>query len=61
MGCYITLDHIIPLRKGGDHSDGNLVACCHWCNWSKGDRTPEEWRRDESMLDSAYGDGDLEE
>lgn len=32
----LTLDHVEPRIKGGDHSDGNLVACCRDCNLAKG-------------------------
>jgi hypothetical protein len=28
----LTLDHVEPRVKGGDQSDGNLVACCTTCN-----------------------------
>ena len=28
----LTLDHVEPRVKGGDQSDGNLVACCKPCN-----------------------------
>jgi hypothetical protein len=28
----LTLDHVQPRVKGGDHSDGNLVTCCKACN-----------------------------
>jgi 5-methylcytosine-specific restriction endonuclease McrA len=31
----LTLDHVEPRVKGGDHSDGNLVACCRACNRAK--------------------------
>jgi hypothetical protein len=33
----LTLDHVQPRVRGGDHSDGNLVACCRQCNTAKGD------------------------
>lgn len=34
----VTLDHIIPLSKGGEHVWAN-VAPAHWrCNMDKGDR-----------------------
>lgn len=34
----VTLDHIIPLSKGGEHIKAN-VAPAHWiCNMQKGDR-----------------------
>lgn len=33
-----TLDHVIPLSKGGTHTYDN-VAAAHWkCNMDKGDR-----------------------
>jgi 5-methylcytosine-specific restriction endonuclease McrA len=34
----VTLDHVIPLSKGGQHVRSN-VAPAHWkCNMEKGDR-----------------------
>lgn len=38
----LTLDHIIPRSKGGQHSWDNVVAACERCNSRKGDRTPQE-------------------
>lgn len=32
----LTVDHVQPRVKGGDHSRGNLVACCRRCNLEKG-------------------------
>jgi 5-methylcytosine-specific restriction endonuclease McrA len=32
----IQTDHIIPMLKGGKHKLDNLVACCGFCNKSKG-------------------------
>lgn len=34
----ITVDHIIPIAKGGTHSVGNLLPLCLSCNTSKQDR-----------------------
>jgi hypothetical protein len=34
----LSLDHVEPRRKGGDHSDGNLVTACIPCNRLKGGR-----------------------
>ncbi|HUG40538.1 MAG TPA: HNH endonuclease signature motif containing protein [Longimicrobiales bacterium] len=31
----LTVDHVEPRVKGGDHSEGNLVACCRPCNRDK--------------------------
>lgn len=34
----LTIDHVEPRMRGGDHSDGNLVACCAACNTAKAGR-----------------------
>lgn len=31
-----TLDHVVPLARGGAHSLGNLAVCCKPCNSTKG-------------------------
>ena len=33
----LTVDHIVPLSKGGKWELSNLVTCCEPCNSSKGD------------------------
>lgn len=38
----ITLDHVIPVCKGGDSSDMNLRCCCKLCNSLKGSFTYSE-------------------
>lgn len=43
------LDHVQPWSRGGLTLAGNLVAACVSCNHSKGDRTPDEWRRDQAL------------
>jgi 5-methylcytosine-specific restriction endonuclease McrA len=37
-----TIDHIVPLSKGGKSTWANLVSCCHPCNHRKGARTPHQ-------------------
>lgn len=32
----LTLDHVQPRMRGGDHSAGNLVTACAPCNTRKG-------------------------
>ena len=34
----LTIDHVIPLSKGGDHTPSNLAPACWSCNMSKGNR-----------------------
>jgi len=38
-----TLDHVMPLARGGAHDPGNLVVACGPCNRLKGDLFPFEF------------------
>jgi len=38
-----TLDHVLPLARGGAHDPGNLVVACGPCNRLKGDLFPFEF------------------
>ena len=38
-----SVDHVMPLKRGGLNTESNLVPSCEFCNDSKGNRTPEEW------------------
>jgi 5-methylcytosine-specific restriction endonuclease McrA len=40
-----SLDHVIPLSRGGSHGIGNLAPMCRGCNSSKGAKTVTEWRK----------------
>ena len=40
----LTLDHIVPLARGGRSSKGNCVAACKECNTKKRDLLPLEWQ-----------------
>ena len=39
-----TIDHVIPLSRGGTNDDSNVVAACRSCNSSKGSRTAVEFQ-----------------
>lgn len=41
-----TVDHVIPLARGGTNYEGNLVPACRRCNGRKSHRTIMEWRLD---------------
>lgn len=43
----LTLDHIVPVARGGRSTRGNLVVCCRKCNQEKGLLTPAERLLDE--------------
>ncbi len=38
-----TLDHVVPLARGGAHDPGNLVVACGPCNRLKGELLPFEF------------------
>jgi len=39
----LTIDHIVPLSRGGAHSFDNLTVACGTCNNSKGAKKLIEW------------------
>jgi 5-methylcytosine-specific restriction endonuclease McrA len=41
---HLTIDHVVPRHRGGEHSWENLVAACPQCNRRKGGRLPSEAR-----------------
>jgi 5-methylcytosine-specific restriction endonuclease McrA len=41
-GGNLTVDHILPRHRGGEHHWKNLVAACPQCNRRKGGRLPHE-------------------
>ena len=38
----LTMDHVLPIVRGGKSSKGNIVACCKQCNNDKKYLTPAE-------------------
>lgn len=39
----LTMDHIVPLARGGRSTKGNLVPACKNCNTQKKQMLPMEW------------------
>ena len=40
----LTMDHVVPLTRGGLSTKNNLVACCKECNTKKKTMLPQEWQ-----------------
>lgn len=46
-----TIDHVVPVTRGGTNAPDNLIIACEQCNQTKAGRTLEEWIEDlESAL-----------
>ena len=41
----LTMDHVIPLARGGQTEKFNLVPCCKACNTQKKQLLPAEWNQ----------------
>jgi 5-methylcytosine-specific restriction endonuclease McrA len=39
----LTMDHIVPISKGGKTTKGNVVVCCKACNTEKKSKLLMEW------------------
>ena len=39
----LTMDHIVPLARGGRSNKDNIVTCCKECNTRKKTLLPIEW------------------
>ncbi len=39
----LTMDHLVPLTRGGRSTRDNLVPCCKSCNTKKKSMLPVEW------------------
>jgi 5-methylcytosine-specific restriction endonuclease McrA len=39
----LTMDHVVPLGRGGRSGRGNVVAACKECNTRKRSLVPVEW------------------
>lgn len=46
----LTMDHVIPVARGGKTTRGNCVPCCKECNNAKKCQTPAE-----QILDRLFG------
>jgi len=54
----LTLDHIVPVARGGRSTRGNLVVCCLECNRTKSCLTPAERLINELEAERGTGTGE---
>jgi 5-methylcytosine-specific restriction endonuclease McrA len=49
-GCKLTIEHRIPISRGGTNHPSNIVPACRTCNSKKGTKTEKEFKK---ILDNA--------
>lgn len=49
----LTMDHIVPISRGGRSTKGNIVPCCKICNSKKKQLLPMEW---EEYVNAAHSE-----
>jgi 5-methylcytosine-specific restriction endonuclease McrA len=49
----LTMDHIVPVARGGRSTRSNVVACCKECNTAKKQLLPMEWEAYLKKIDPA--------
>lgn len=53
----LTMDHLVPVARGGRTTKGNIVPACHACNATKRALTPAEQILSELEREAAKGNG----
>jgi 5-methylcytosine-specific restriction protein A len=49
---HLTMDHVVPLSRGGKSKKGNIVPACKECNNKKRYLLPVEWEEYIASLNS---------
>lgn len=52
-----TLEHVMPISRGGSHTFDNTALACHRCNVSKNNKTVEEWKGAQRGREEAVASG----
>lgn len=56
----LTMDHVIPVSRGGKSAKGNVVPACAACNKTKKYLTPAEQILEQLEKDGSLPPGDME-
>lgn len=54
--AHLTMDHIVPMGRGGTSIRGNVVPACQECNTRKQSLLPIEWQEYLRSLDAPSED-----
>ena len=54
--AHLTMDHIVPMGRGGTSIRGNVVPACKECNTRKQSLLPIEWQEYLRSLDAPSED-----
>ncbi len=54
----LTMDHIVPISRGGKSTKNNVVTACKGCNNKKKQLLPMEWK--EYLKDMLFNEDTLE-
>lgn len=57
----LTMDHLIPIARGGKSDKKNCVVCCKDCNTKKGNKTRAELAMDDLELQNSTHISDSDE
>ena len=55
----LTMDHVIPIARGGRTEKSNVVPCCKECNTKKRQLLPTEWKEYMNSLSQKNNSGKL--
>ncbi len=53
----LTMDHLIPISRGGKNNKGNVVPACKSCNNKKKYMLPTEWETHLETIDGVKPEG----
>lgn len=48
---FLTVDHVVPVSRGGSHDVSNMQPLCLSCNCAKGNRSSSDYRNGKIMTD----------
>ena len=50
----LTMDHVVPMIRGGKSTRSNVVTACQDCNQKKNNMVPSEWQEYLRRLSSGH-------